>query len=610
MMRLFLLLLASSAAVSAQPFTMETFNAGLGGISNTNGVAVADYDTDGDLDVFIVAREAYDPTDVRTWSRLYRNNGDRTFTDATLTSNLTARSRPAMEETRGFGYEYSASWGDYDNDGDPDLFLGHMGPDQLFENNGDGTFTDVTEAAGIETEGQGGALTVHGLWFDYDRDGDLDLYKSRWWDYGEERDLGNRLYRNNGDGTFEDVTEDLAVGDDGATWTAVALDADADGWLDLYLATDIDTTTGVGINRLLRNEAAATFTDQTAAFGLEDPNYGMGLAIADANRDGLLDLYLSNVATPSRFQRNPLWIQDETGGPYTNVAEAAGVDIAGWGWGTEFFDIENDGDQDLIVVTGLFDPDYPTYVFRSRVADGELVFDEQAESVGLAESDAARGLAVFDYDNDGDQDLFISNVFRAPYLYENHAATGRWLAVTLYGTVSNRDGLGATLSAWTDGIEHVRYHHGSQYLGQNLMPVHFGLGEATVVDSLVVRWPSGQVDRMDGVPVDGRVYVREGTGLVVASDPAPEAGRAVEVVGVHPNPATDHATVSVQVREPQTVRLEVLDALGRRVHQQSAVLSTGRHVLDWRFAEVASGVYLLRVSWGEEAVTRRVTVGR
>ncbi|MEL6614490.1 MAG: FG-GAP-like repeat-containing protein [Bacteroidota bacterium] len=603
------ILLASGAA--AQTFTKETFTAGLGGVSRTNGVAVADYDRDGDLDVFIVVADAYVASNVQTWSRLFQNNGDGTFTDATLTSGLIARSSATEEETRGFKYEYSASWGDYDNDGYPDLFLGHLGPDQLFRNNGDGTFTDVTEAAGVASEG-GGKTTVHGLWFDHDLDGDLDLYVSRWWDYGDERDSANVLYRNEGDGTFTDISDASgAAPDDGATWTTVAFDADHDGWLDLYVATDVDTTSGVGINRLLRNQGDGTYADVTPAFGLEDPNYGMGLAIADADRNGLLDLYLSNVATPSRFQRNPLWLQTAPG-VYEDRAEAAGVDIAGWGWGTTFFDADSDGDEDLLVVTGLFDDAYPTYFFRSRVASGEIVFDSDASAAGLDDADAARGLVTFDYDGDGDQDVLVSNVFRAPYLYENHEPQGAWLQVELEGTVSNRDGLGAIVTAWVDGQRHMAYHHGSQYLAQNLTPVHLGLGAATVVDSLVVQWPSGMTDRATDVPIDRVVKMLEGTGLTspTTTAPPPEASGAVEIESVAPNPARGTATVYVAVSEPVTLRFEIVDALGRRVHTRTTARGPGQHSLVWDSASLASGVYVARVSWDGGAVSRRIAVQR
>lgn len=609
MSRLLLFLFVLVGPVSAQPFSLETFTAGLGGIASTNGAAVADYDGDGDLDLFLVVRAAYVPGNAQTWSRLLRNDGTGTFTDVTIPSGIVARSRATETDTRGFGYEFGASWGDYDNDGDPDLFLAHLGPDQLFRNEGNGTFLDVTEAAGVAGT-DGGGLSAQGTWFDYDRDGDLDLYVARWWDYGPERDLRNALFRNEGDGTFADVSEASGTDDHGATWAAVAFDADLDGWLDLYLATDIDTLTSVGPNKLLLNRHDGTFADGTVAAGLVDDGYGMGLALADADRNGLLDIYLTNVATESRFQRNPLFLQT-TPGHFENVAEAAGVDIAGWGWGTTFFDLESDGDEDLIVVTGLFDTGYPTYVFRSRATEASpLVFDEVAMSVGMDDLDPARSVVAFDYDGDADLDVLVSNVFRSPFLYANHEPQGHWLQVSLEGTASNRNGFGTTVTAWVDGVPHLGYHHGAQFLAQNITPVHLGLGGATVVDSLVVAWPSGTVDRMVPVAVDQRLLIREGVGIVVSAEDTPEAGETMEWLGISPNPVRGLASLRLRLVVPAEVVVEAFDVQGRRVHRQTASMAAGTGEIMWAPGDLAGGVYLVRVSVGEAAVTRRVIVAR
>ena len=605
-LRLLLVSLGVCVAASAQGFENRTFLAGLGAIDNTNGVAVADYDQDGDLDVYIVARRGYTPTDVRTWSRLFSNNGDGTFDDVTLAAGIQVVNGAAYEDTRNFGIQYSASWGDYDNDGWPDLFLGHVGPDQLFRNNGDGTFTDVTAEAGVSGGAAGGGyVTVSGLWFDPDHDGDLDLYVGSWWDYGPARDLSNRLYVNNGDGSFADVSEASGLDDPGATWMALPFDADRDGWTDLYLSTDTDTTTGDGVNKLYLNNGDLTFRDATAAYGLEDDNYGMGLAMADPDRNGLLDLYLTNVATPSRDQRNPLWLQTAPG-VFADAAPEAGVDIADWGWGTEFVDVENDGDDDLIVVTGLFDPDYPNYLFRNQIETGTFGFARDT-GAGFADSEAARGLVAFDYDADGDQDLLVSNVFRPPYLYENTADGGAWLDVELQGVASTRDGYGATVTAWVDGTPHLRLHHGAQYLAQNLAPVHLGLGTAAVVDSLVVAWPSGQVDRLPNLATSRRIRVVEGVGLgaPTAGERLPSSSGLSLTVG--PTPFRDRVTIRVSADGTEPVRLAVFDVLGRRVHTAEAA---GDGVFEWAPTR-AAGTYLVRVMQGASVRTAQVVaVGR
>ncbi|PAP78021.1 FG-GAP-like repeat-containing protein [Rubrivirga marina] len=598
--------LVLAAPAAAQGFVERTFDAGLGALSNTNGVAIADYDRDGDLDLYLVARRAYDPANVLTWSRLYENDGTGTFEDVTLSAGIDVElgATPGAD-TRNFGYQYVAAWGDYDNDGWPDLFLGHLGPDQLFHNNGDGTFSDVTAEAGVSgAEAGGGYVSASGLWFDYDQDGDLDLYVGSWWDYGPDRDLSNRLYSNDGDGTFTDVSEASGLADPDATWMALPFDANADGLTDLYLSTDIDTTTGVGINRLYVNEGDRTFREATAEFGLEDENYGMGLALADPDRNGLLDLYLTNVATPTREQRNPLWLQTAPG-QFEDVAEAVGVDIADWGWGTEFFDMENDGDEDLLVVTGLFDPDYTNHMFRNDLESGSFSFTRVSAAVGLDADQAARGVAVFDADGDGDQDVVVSNVFRAPYLYENTLPQGEWLDVELEGTASNGDGLGATVTAWVDGVPHTRLHHGAQYLAQNLTPVHLGLGTAATVDSLVVAWPSGQTDRLLGLATGQRIRVKEGEGRIGAT--AADGGPTVPTfrVAAGPNPAGDRVRIRVSSDALGPVQLEVFDVLGRRVHVAEAD-GVGARAFAW--TPRAAGAYVYRVTCGAETMTGRLTV--
>ncbi|WP_412060362.1 CRTAC1 family protein [Rubrivirga sp. IMCC45206] len=604
--RLALVLALTASAASAQGFVQATFDAGIGGISNTNGVAVADFDRDGDLDVYIVARPAYDPGDVRTWSRLFANNGDGTFRDVTLTSGLAARTAATVEDTRGFGFQYAAAWGDYDNDGWPDLFLGHVGPDQLFHNDGDGTFTEVTDTAGVSgADAGGGYISNTTVWFDHDHDGDLDLYIGGWWDYGPAADLRNRLYDNLGDGTFAERSAAAGLDEPNRTWAALPFDANADGLTDLYLTTDVDTLDGAGPNRLYVNNGDRTFREATAEFGLEDDNYGMGVALGDADGNGLLDVYLTNVATPSRDQRNPLFLQTAPG-VFTDGAQAAGVDIAGWGWGTEFVDLENDGDNDLFVVTGLNTTSTDTnYLFRN---DGgtPLAFARVDGAMGVDDSQAARGVAAFDYDGDGAQDLLVSNIERAPYLYRNTLDQGTWLDVELEGTASNRDGLGATVAAWADGRVHAGSHHGAQYLAANLIPVHLGLGTALRVDSLVVRWPSGQVDRVLDLPVRRRVKVVEGGGLANPTDtPArPASSLRAEVLGANPT-AGD---VRLAVDAPGPVRVEVVDVLGRVVFSES-VAGSGRRVVRWRAPSAGLFVWRVRGASGVSA-GRVVATGR
>ena len=587
-----LLLLARGAA--GQGFEYRTFIAGLGSVTNANGVAVADYDRDGDLDVYIVVREPYDGASTPTWSRLFANRGDGTFTDQTRTAGVAGSAGVGLPNTAGNGAKLGAAWGDYDGDGWPDLYLTHAGPNQLYHNNGDGTFTDVTEASGVA----GGAtqLSTSALWFDADLDGDLDLHVGVWEDYpagGAARDLANPYFENNGDGTFTEAAAARGLGDVGKTYTTLPVDVDRDGDVDLYDANDF------GANRLYLNDGTGTFAEATAALGMEDSGEGMGLALGDIDGDGREDIFLTN-RTDSPIQTHALFIAQEAGG-YAEQAEAAGVDRTGWGWGAEFFDLENDGDQDLFVVNGYFASDTPNVLFENT---GAFPFPDVAPALGVDDLDAARGLVVFDADADGRLDLLIANVSRAPHFYVSRASGGAWLSIALEGDAPNVDALGATVEIEVGDRRWVRSHHGAQFLGQSLAPVHVGLGEAEAVDRVVVRWPGGGEDIVPGLATDQRVRIRQGEGLVegevVALGGTPRMSAVPPSIRSVPNPSA--GPVQLHIATPPGVRvgLEIVDALGRRIRHISAG-SAGHATVTWdgrdaRGLLVPDGVYLVVAS--------------
>ena len=593
MRRLALLLavLAGSPAGAAQGFEYRTFTAGLGAVAGANGVAVADYDRDGDLDVYVVVREAYDPARPVTWSRLFRNDGTGTFDDRTLTAGVAGSAGLGLPNTAGNGAKLGAAWGDYDGDGWPDLYLTHAGPNQLFRNNGDGTFSDVTAAAGVA----GGAtqLSTSALWADLDSDGDLDLHVGVWEDYvgaGEARDLANLYFENQGDGTFTEAGTARGLGDAGKTYTTLPVDVDGDGDLDLYDANDF------GANRLYLNDGSGTFAEATAALGLEDDGEGMGLALGDLDGDGRDDLFLTNRAD-SPSQTNALFVAHEAGG-YTDQAGAAGVDRTGWGWGAEVFDLENDGDQDLFVVNGYFALDTRNALFENA---GAFPLADVASALGVDDLDPARGLVVFDADADGRLDVLVANVARAPHFYANRAVGGAWLSVSLEGGALNTAGLGAVVEVEAGGQRWVRAHHGAQFLGQSLAPVHVGLGEAERVDRVVVRWPGGGTDVVTGLSTDQHIRIRQGGGLVdgqpVASEQALQGTSPLRVSAIAPNPSLGPVTVYVTSPSDATVDLTVVDVLGRRICTLATVPG-GEQTVGWEGRDARSqivppGVYLV-----------------
>lgn len=603
---LLLAVLVGSPVGAAQAFEYRTFTAGLGAVAGANGVAVADYDRDGDLDVYVVVRDAYDPARPVTWSRLFRNDGTGTFDDRTLTAGVAGSAGTGLPNTAGNGAKLGAAWGDYDGDGWPDLYLTHAGPNQLYRNNGDGTFSDVTAAAGVA----GGAtqLSTSALWTDLDSDGDLDLHVGVWEDYvgvGEARDLANPYFENDGDGTFTEAGAARGLGDTGKTYTTLPVDVDGDGDLDLYDANDF------GANRLYLNDGTGTFAEATAALGLEDNGEGMGLALGDIDGDGRDDLFLTN-RTDSPVQTNALFVARAEGG-YTERAQTAGVARTGWGWGAEIFDLENDGDQDLFVVNGYFASDTPNALFENS---GAFPLIDIAPALGVDDLDPARGLVVFDADADGRLDVLVANVARAPHFYANRTDSGAWLSVHLEGGAPNTAGLGAVVEVEADGRRWVRSHDGAQFLGQSLAPVHIGLGEAEEVDRVAVRWPGGGTDVVTGLATDQRIRIRQGEGLIegqtVASQEAPEATSTIRVGRITPNPSLGPVTVHVVSPPGEAVDLAVLDVLGRRI-RSLATVPGGEQTVGWDGRDasgrvVPSGVYLVVATspYGPPAVARLV----
>ncbi len=600
-----LITLTLMSPVAAQNFQKRSQNADFEIVKGTNGVAVADYDRDGDLDVYFVVKDRFRANRPSTWNRLFANLGNGSFQDMTPIAGIAGRDSSTISNPTGMGQKMGASWGDYNNDGWPDIFLTHFGPDQLYRNNSDGTFTDVTTQAGLA----GGKvhLSSSALWFDYDRDGDLDLYVSTYGDYSgnQDTDRRNRLYENIGNEAFLDVTEASGAGDSGATWTTIAFDANGDGHFDLYLANDF------GPNTFYLNNGDKTFSEKTSEFGLEDEFHGMGLAVSDCDGNGLFDVYLTNITEAgSDVEINPLFLN--TGQNFfTNGSVDAGVSLAGWGWGTEFFDLENDGDDDLVVATGNFQADFVNELFVNKSTSDNPVFSEISHASGIADSQAARGVVTFDYDKDGDSDLLISNFFEIPALYENITSQGNWLKVELEGVSSNRFGIGGVITVQAEGKRISKYNHGAQFLGQSILPVHFGLGSAQMAERIEVLWPSGEVDVVENVEINQTIHLRERFGLVTDIAPSFEI-RQVEpetlrFLGQYPNPFNHATRFQILLRESGDVELLIINIRGEIIKKIHKVFSNpGQKTISWDGTDlnarpVSSGIYFYRLRAGRNS---------
>ena len=494
------------------------------------GCAFFDYDSDGWLDILLVNGIDWpDRRRERTTMRLYRNNRNGTFTDVTERAGL------AVEM-----YGMGVAIGDYNNDGFPDLLVTAVGQNRLFQNNGHGRFIDVTEKAGLAGRS---AFSTSAIWFDFDRDGLLDLLVCNYVKWSVAHDVfcsvdGKRksyctpeayhgetcwLFRNRGNGTFEDVTAKSGIFDSTSKSLGVALlDYDRDGWPDLLIANDTQP------NKLYRNLRNGAFEDVAVRAGVafsEDgkARAGMGVDAADFDNAGAEGIAITNFDNEMMALLRP-----GRDGTYKDAARVAGVgeaSRASLGFGCAFLDIDLDGRLDLVAVNGHIDETVrrihgnvgyaqPPHLFLN---DGKGHFRDVAAQAGaaFASPKVARGLAYGDFDRDGSPDLLITTNQGAAYLYRNEQLSGnRGLRLRLTGTKSNRDAIGALARVFTpDGAQSRRVKSGSSYLSQSELTLTFGLGKRDTAGRLVIEWPSGDVQEFKNVR-SGSYQCTEGQGLV------------------------------------------------------------------------------------------------
>ncbi|MEE8412842.1 MAG: CRTAC1 family protein [Acidobacteriota bacterium] len=501
------------------------------------GVAIADYDNDGDQDFYLATAQTSDDWlngDKPRANGLYRNDGDGIFVDVAAESGVDLRA-----------WSLGAYFVDYDNDGDKDLFVTTWGPNVLYVNNGDGTFTDGTAAAGLGTHDVWSASAAFG---DLDLDGDLDLYIANYAKYslidpphggakitwrGMRVLMGpiglegesDRLYRNNGDGTFTDITSEAGIAAPVPHFGlgVVFSDLDKDGDPDIFVANDSMA------NFLWRNEGSLRFRDVSLGAGVATnqnatEQAGMGADAGDYDEDGWTDLVVTNFShdfNTLHRNRGGLLFTDAT---YTANFKDSYSYLA---WGVKFVDYDLDGWLDVFMANGhtysiletnkQSDTTYKQVnsIYRNR-RDGSFEPRGAAAGPALEIVESTRGLAVGDLDGNGAPDFIVTNIDAPPTILMNRGADGRrWLHVSLEGTRSNRDGVGARIELTADGRTQSReVNPFGSFLSQSTYDVMFGLGQADVADRIVVRWPSGIVDEIDAVPAGRRVRIVEGVGLV------------------------------------------------------------------------------------------------
>ncbi|MEM9679404.1 MAG: FG-GAP-like repeat-containing protein, partial [Bacteroidota bacterium] len=490
----------------AQTFDRVESIVGIEVLEENNGVAVADYDGDYDLDIFVVAKAKDDTGIPKTYSRLFRNNNDGTFTDVTEDAGLfglLSQDEDGDEFPGLDGFKNAASWGDYNNDGFPDLLLTYSFKIQLWRNLGNGVFANVTGISGFPTSND--CRNMGATWLDYDRDGLLDIYINDWNGCGT-----NFLYRNTGNGTFFDTTFASGVLDQSgsASYTAFPFDFSQDGRTDIYVTNDLDAP-----NTLHVNTNGTVFTEQAQSYGVNITNDDKSVTIGDYNRDGFFDLFVTAKDANALLTNNG----DNT---FTENAVALNVGNTLWSWGARFSDFDLDGDEDLYVVNGYEFEDRstePNFYFRNLSVEGQNTFEDISSQLGLNEQTISVEAIDFDYDNDGDIDLFVTNSDGPSFLYENKLlnfddteTTQNWFKIILEGTVSNRNGFGTTISLTTANGTIKRYHSGVGFLSQSIQPVHFGLGDITDITEIEIRWPSGFVDNYTNLSTNTTIKAIEG----------------------------------------------------------------------------------------------------
>lgn len=490
--------------------------------------AACDFDKDGWIDLYVTTSK------LGGLNKLFHNNRNGTFTEI--------GEKAGMAKANEGGSCIDAVWGDYDNDGWPDLYIVRWGANLLYHNNGNGTFTDVTAKAGVGDKGNGSCA----VWLDYNDDGFLDLYVGNYFrpvdlfnlkdtrtmheDFETARDGGaNVLYRNNGNGTFADVSKEANVDDTGWTLDVGTADYDNDGDQDLFVANDF------GQDRVFRLNADGTFSNVTDESIGWDTYKGMNIEFGDFNNDGWLDLYVCNIWTKEYVKEGNRLHRNMGDGTFKDISFEAGVFDAGWAWAGRFWDYDNDGDLDLMVANGYisanpkdeyftklattvtkpgFDPAdamnwpvmgdstfsgyEPKRVFRN---EGNETFTEVAAELGLADKRDGRGLAIADFDNDGDLDVYLSNQGQDGVFYRNDMRNANnWLEVDLTGTHCNRDAIGTRIIVVCGDKKYLReVNGGNGDHSQVPFRQHFGLGQAKAIDRLEIRWPTGWVEKHENL---------------------------------------------------------------------------------------------------------------
>lgn len=554
----------SMAQIPPAYFTDISEEARFTNTGNNSGVSMGDYDSDGDDDLYVSVRDGR--------NRLFKNMGTDVFKHVELEAGV------------GFeGNTLMSVWGDLDNDGDLDLFLGNYDePNILYRNNGDGTFEDVSLPAGIANSNRVQAVTMG----DIDQDGWLDIYVAN---LSEQ----NYLYKNNGDMTFSNVVFESGTTDMLVAMGTIFFDYDNDKDLDLYLTHDAYQPC-----ILYENDGTGKFTDVSQASGTNVGIQGMGVDVGDFDHNGFLDIYITNLGANVLLMNNG----DKT---FTNVAGDAGVDNTGMGWGTVCFDYNNDTWEDIYMVNNYNFAPSPNRLYHNK---GDGTFEVVSYDTPLEVKKVGYGTACSDLNGDGSVDIALTNWNNeaALQLFRNEIGGNNWIKIKATGTISNRSAIGTRVQIYHGEVMQMdEVMAGSSWASQNSLILHFGLADATSLDSVMIRWPNGLEEMYYDLEVNETYHFTESEGFITSID---NEHAIVENFDVFPNPLQSDSHIEVSILQPEQVRLSLYDAKGQLVRTVfEGELQLGKHAFEVGTLE-ESGVYFCRLEYGGNSQVKKLIV--
>ncbi|WP_082333728.1 FG-GAP-like repeat-containing protein [Mangrovimonas sp. TPBH4] len=478
-------------------------------------------------------------------------------------------------------------WVDYDNDGDKDFFVtSNLGLNKLYQNQGDMTFIDVTGVSGLDSNSP---LSTGCAWGDYDKDGFLDVMICK---YDFTNEIYNQLYHNEGDGTFTNVTETSGIGDLDPVLclNAIFCDFNNDGWQDIYINNDRTFYD----NYFMKNNGDGTFSDISAGSGGDVGMDAMSATVEDFDNDGWMDIYITNTSSPVSDPVGNALLSNNGDETFTNVAGATGTTFNSFGWGALFLDADLDTHNDLYV-SGFYTATQPSYLPSAFYHNNGNDTCTIPEGIGFeTDSQNSYGNALGDFNNDGKPDMVVINDNALPFLWENQTTTSNgYLKVKLEGVTSNKDGIGSKIEILADGKVQYRYVAlGESYLSQNSNTEFFGLGNASNIDYVQITWSSGTIDIYNDVTPNQTLEVVEGSTLGLDD-------RVLGKVSIYPNPSTGTIMISGVEAESD---LMVYNILGQNVYERE--LQSGSNTID--FTSIPKGIYYFKISNESGVVTKKI----